>query len=45
MVNITLKGINKKFGEVVAAGHINLEIKHGEFFTFWDLAAVEKPPL
>lgn len=34
MVKVVLNGITKTFGDVVAAGDINLEIKDGEFFTF-----------
>jgi len=33
MVKVVLKGITKRFGNVVAAGNINLEIQDGEFFT------------
>jgi len=28
-----LKGVTKRFGDVVAAGDVNLEIQDGEFFT------------
>jgi ABC-type Fe3+/spermidine/putrescine transport system ATPase subunit len=34
MVRVVLKGITKRFGKVLAAGDINLEINDGEFFTF-----------
>jgi len=34
VVNVRLERVTKKFGEVVAADNITLEIKHGEFFTF-----------
>ncbi len=34
MVKVLLENVTKKFGRVVAADHINLEVKHGEFFTF-----------
>ena len=34
MVEVVLKGITKRFGDVVAAGDINLKIEDGEFFTF-----------
>ena len=34
MVEVILKGITKKFGDVVAAGDVNLKIEDGEFFTF-----------
>jgi ABC-type Fe3+/spermidine/putrescine transport system ATPase subunit len=34
MVRVVLKGITKRFGDVLAAGNINLEINDGEFFTF-----------
>ncbi|MGD2142483.1 MAG: ABC transporter ATP-binding protein [Candidatus Bathyarchaeota archaeon] len=34
MVEVVLKGITKKFGDVVAAGDVNLKIEDGEFFTF-----------
>ena len=33
MVEVVLKGITKRFGDVVAAGDVNLEIHDGEFFT------------
>ena len=33
MVEVILKGITKKFGDVVAAGDVNLKIEDGEFFT------------
>ena len=33
MVEVVLKGVTKTFGEVVAAGDVNLEIQDGEFFT------------
>jgi ABC-type Fe3+/spermidine/putrescine transport system ATPase subunit len=34
MVEIELEGITKRFGDVTAAGDINLTIEDGEFFTF-----------
>lgn len=34
MVKVNLENITKRFGEVLAADQINLEIKDGEFFTF-----------
>ena len=34
MVNVRLEEVTKRFGEVVAADNITLEIRHGEFFTF-----------
>jgi ABC-type Fe3+/spermidine/putrescine transport system ATPase subunit len=34
MVRVVLKEITKRFGDVLAAGDINLEINDGEFFTF-----------
>jgi ABC-type Fe3+/spermidine/putrescine transport system ATPase subunit len=34
MVEVVLKGVTKRFGDVVAAGDINLKIEDGEFFTF-----------
>jgi len=33
MVSIRTEDLTKVFGEVVAVDHVNLEIKHGEFFT------------
>jgi len=34
MVEVELKGVTKRFGDVVAAGDVTLEIQDGEFFTF-----------
>jgi len=34
VVNVRLEEVTKRFGEVVAADNITLEIRHGEFFTF-----------
>ena len=34
MVKVELKGVTKRFGEVVAADDMNLTINDGEFFTF-----------
>lgn len=34
MVSVKLEKVTKRFGEIVAADNITLEIKHGEFFTF-----------
>ncbi len=34
MVKVSLRNITKRFGEVVAADHITLDIQDGEFFTF-----------
>ncbi|MBD3207490.1 ATP-binding cassette domain-containing protein [Candidatus Bathyarchaeota archaeon] len=34
MVKVNLENITKRFGEVIAADQINLEIEDGEFFTF-----------
>ncbi len=34
MVKVNLENITKRFGEVLAADNINLEIRDGEFFTF-----------
>lgn len=34
MVKVILRNITKRFGNVIAADKITLEIKHGEFFTF-----------
>jgi ABC-type Fe3+/spermidine/putrescine transport system ATPase subunit len=33
MVEVVLKGVTKRFGDVVAAGDVNLKIEDGEFFT------------
>jgi len=33
MVEVILKGVTKRFGDVVAAGDVNLKIEDGEFFT------------
>jgi ABC-type Fe3+/spermidine/putrescine transport system ATPase subunit len=33
MVEVILKGVTKKFGDVIAASDVNLTIKDGEFFT------------
>ncbi|MCD6244400.1 MAG: ABC transporter ATP-binding protein, partial [Candidatus Korarchaeota archaeon] len=33
MVSIRTEDLTKVFGEVIAVDHVNLEIKHGEFFT------------
>ncbi len=34
MVKVELKGVTKRFGDVVAAGNVTLHIEDGEFFTF-----------
>jgi spermidine/putrescine ABC transporter ATP-binding subunit len=34
MVKVVLKGITKRFGEVLAADEVNLEVNDGELFTF-----------
>jgi len=34
MVRVSLRNITKRFGKVVAADHITLDIEDGEFFTF-----------
>ena len=34
MVKVELKGVTKRFGDVLAAGDITLQIEDGEFFTF-----------
>jgi ABC-type Fe3+/spermidine/putrescine transport system ATPase subunit len=34
MVKVELKGVTKRFGDVVAAGDVTLQIEDGEFFTF-----------
>ena len=34
MVKVSLRNITKRFGKVVAADHITLDIQDGEFFTF-----------
>jgi ABC-type Fe3+/spermidine/putrescine transport system ATPase subunit len=34
MVTVELNGVTKRFGDVVAAGDVTLQIEDGEFFTF-----------
>jgi ABC-type Fe3+/spermidine/putrescine transport system ATPase subunit len=34
MVKVELKSVTKRFGDVVAAGDVSLQIEDGEFFTF-----------
>jgi len=34
MVKVELKGVTKRFGDVIAAGDVSLQIDDGEFFTF-----------
>lgn len=34
VVNVKLENVTKKFGEVIAADNVSLEINDGEFFTF-----------
>lgn len=43
MVEVELRGITKKFGDVTAAGDISLTIEDGEFFTLLGPVAVARP--
>lgn len=41
---IHIENLVKRYGDLIALDHLNLDIKEGEIFGLWDQTAPENPP-
>lgn len=41
---IHIENLVKRYGDLIALDHLNLDIKEGEILDFWDQTAPENPP-